>query len=66
MSSNGAAMMPTDVNNRVGFFDRFAGHASDVASRASEETAHRVPRTSEDFHRQVSAGPFLQVSEEFR
>ena len=34
MSSNGAAMMPTDVNNRVGFFDRFAGHASDVASRA--------------------------------
>src|SRR5947209_19907371 len=26
--------MPTDVNGRVGFFDRFAGHASDVASRA--------------------------------
>jgi low affinity Fe/Cu permease len=26
--------MPTDVNNRVGFFDRFAGHASNVASRA--------------------------------
>src|SRR4051794_32527445 len=34
MSSNGVAKMPTDVNNRVGFFDRFAGHASDVASRA--------------------------------
>ena len=34
MSSNGVPMMPTDVNNRVGFFDRFAGHASDVASRA--------------------------------
>ena len=26
--------MPTDVGGRVGFFDRFAGHASDVASRA--------------------------------
>ena len=34
MSNNGVPMMPTDVNNRVGFFDRFAGHASDVASRA--------------------------------
>ena len=26
--------MPTEVGSRVGFFDRFAGHASDVASRA--------------------------------
>ena len=26
--------MPTDVDGRVGFFDRFAGHASHVASRA--------------------------------
>ena len=26
--------MPTDVGGRVGFFDRFAGHASEVASRA--------------------------------
>src|SRR3989440_8312511 len=26
--------MPTDVNGRVGFFDRFAGHAADIASRA--------------------------------
>ena len=26
--------MPTEVGGRVGFFDRFAGHASDVASRA--------------------------------
>jgi low affinity Fe/Cu permease len=34
VSSNRAPMMPTDVDGRVGFFDRFAGHASDVASRA--------------------------------
>ncbi len=26
--------MPTEVNSRVGFFDRFAGHASTIASRA--------------------------------
>ena len=26
--------MPTDVDDRVGFFDRFAGRSSDVASRA--------------------------------
>src|SRR5438132_2802682 len=26
--------MPTEVEGRVGFFDRFAGHASHVASRA--------------------------------
>jgi len=26
--------MPTEVNSRVGFFDRFAGHAADIASRA--------------------------------
>ena len=34
MSSDGVPMMPTDVDGRVGFFDRFAGHASHVASRA--------------------------------
>jgi hypothetical protein len=26
--------MPTEVGERVGFFDRFAGHASSIASRA--------------------------------
>ena len=26
--------MPTEVDGRVGFFDRFAGHASKIASRA--------------------------------
>src|SRR5437588_13104287 len=26
--------MPTEVSSRVGFFDRFAGHASTIASRA--------------------------------
>jgi low affinity Fe/Cu permease len=26
--------MPTEVDGRVGFFDRFAGHASNIASRA--------------------------------
>jgi low affinity Fe/Cu permease len=26
--------MPSEVNSRVGFFDRFAGHAADIASRA--------------------------------
>src|SRR5713101_7282922 len=29
-----AVLMPTDVTSRVGFFDRFAGLASRVASRA--------------------------------
>jgi hypothetical protein len=29
-----AVLMPTEVSSRVGFFDRFAGHASDIASRA--------------------------------
>jgi hypothetical protein len=28
-------LMPTDVSTRVGFFDRFAGIASDVAGRAA-------------------------------
>jgi low affinity Fe/Cu permease len=28
-------LMPTDVSSRVGFFDRFAGMASDVAGRAA-------------------------------
>jgi low affinity Fe/Cu permease len=32
--SNGAVTMPTEVSSRVGFFDRFAGHAAQVASRA--------------------------------
>lgn len=30
----GDVHMPTQVNNRVGFFDRFAGHSSEFASRA--------------------------------
>jgi low affinity Fe/Cu permease len=29
-----AALMPTDVSSRVGFFDRFAGRAANLASRA--------------------------------
>jgi low affinity Fe/Cu permease len=29
-----AVLMPTDVSSRVGFFDRFAGRASELASRA--------------------------------
>jgi low affinity Fe/Cu permease len=29
------ALMPSEVSSRIGFFDRFAGHASLVASRAS-------------------------------
>ena len=28
-------LMPSDVSTRIGFFDRFAGHASLIASRAS-------------------------------
>lgn len=27
-------LMPSDVSSRIGFFDRFAGHASLIASRA--------------------------------
>jgi hypothetical protein len=27
-------LMPSEVSSRVGFFDRFAGHAADLASRA--------------------------------
>ena len=27
-------MMPSEVSSRIGFFDRFAGHASIIASRA--------------------------------
>lgn len=30
----GEAHMPTEVGSRVGFFDRFAGHAATFASRA--------------------------------
>ncbi|MEA2932533.1 MAG: hypothetical protein QOI56_1318 [Actinomycetota bacterium] len=33
--SNDAVLMPTEVSSRVGFFDRFAGWASHVASRAT-------------------------------
>jgi hypothetical protein len=29
-----AVLMPTEVSSRVGFFDRFAGLASTMASRA--------------------------------
>jgi low affinity Fe/Cu permease len=29
-----AVLMPTEVSSRVGFFDRFAGHAARLASRA--------------------------------
>jgi hypothetical protein len=32
--NNGAVTMPTEVSSRVGFFDRFAGHAAKLASRA--------------------------------
>jgi low affinity Fe/Cu permease len=31
---NGTVLMPTEVSSRVGFFDRFAGHAAQLASRA--------------------------------
>lgn len=42
MSTNGhrrrggppAGEFPSDISDRVGFFDRFAGHAADIASRA--------------------------------
>ncbi len=35
MSNNTSAVeMPSEVSGRVGFFDRFAGHAAHVASRA--------------------------------
>jgi low affinity Fe/Cu permease len=34
VSDNRAILMPTDVDARVGFFDRFAGQASIIASRA--------------------------------
>src|SRR5437879_1024237 len=33
-SNREAVLMPTEVTSRVGFFDRFAGLASRVASRA--------------------------------
>jgi low affinity Fe/Cu permease len=29
-----ALLMPSDVSSRVGFFDRFAGHTAQIASRA--------------------------------
>ena len=37
MSDNGqqAARMPTQVSGRVGFFDRFAGQATELAGRAT-------------------------------
>ena len=31
---SGAVTMPTEVSSRIGFFDRFAGHAAELASRA--------------------------------
>jgi low affinity Fe/Cu permease len=34
MSDNHQVLMPSDVSQRVGFFDRFAGWASLIASRA--------------------------------
>ncbi len=33
-SGSGAVLMPSEVSSRVGFFDRFAGHAAQLASRA--------------------------------
>ncbi|MEA2973588.1 MAG: hypothetical protein QOG82_2046 [Actinomycetota bacterium] len=35
MSDHDAVTMPTEVSGRVGFFDRFAGRAAHVASRAT-------------------------------
>ena len=34
MKQDQPVLMPSDVSSRVGFFDRFAGHASLIASRA--------------------------------
>ena len=34
MPNQAAVRMPSDVSNRVGFFDKFAGWASEFASRA--------------------------------
>jgi low affinity Fe/Cu permease len=34
-TDNRHVLMPTDVSSRVGFFDRFAGMASEVAGRAA-------------------------------
>ena len=34
MHEHPIAEFPSDVTERVGFFDRFAGHAADIASRA--------------------------------
>lgn len=34
MQNRSAVLMPTDVSSRVGFFDRFAGVAAHLASRA--------------------------------
>jgi low affinity Fe/Cu permease len=31
---SGSVLMPSEVSSRVGFFDRFAGHAARLASRA--------------------------------
>jgi low affinity Fe/Cu permease len=31
---SGTILMPSEVSSRVGFFDRFAGHAAHLASRA--------------------------------
>jgi hypothetical protein len=29
-----SVLMPSDVSSRLGFFDRMAGHAADIVSRA--------------------------------
>ena len=34
MADDRPVLMPSEVSSRIGFFDRFAGHASLVASRA--------------------------------
>ena len=34
MADDQPVLMPSDVSTRIGFFDRFAGHASLIASRA--------------------------------
>jgi low affinity Fe/Cu permease len=34
LAEDKSVLMPSDVSSRVGFFDRFAGHAALIASRA--------------------------------
>ena len=35
MADDKPVLMPSEVSSRIGFFDRFAGHASLIASRAT-------------------------------